>query len=93
MGTTCLCWLCGREASEYQIGATGIYHLTCRGYCGEYEYDPTLFEAQQPHAHWEESRRSLAEALHGGLRHTRFTSVRELMEAFAEMADLGLGRP
>ena len=87
MGTTCLCWLCGREASEYQIGGTGVYHLTCRAYCGEYDYDQNLLESQHTQAHWDESRQRLGEALHRGLRRRRFTSVRELMEAFGEMAN------
>ena len=87
MGITCLCWFCGREASEDEIGDTGIYRLTCGEYCGEYDYDPRVFEAQQQKADWDESRQRLAEALHRGLRHRRFTSVQRLMEAFTEIAD------
>ena len=93
MGTTCICWFCGGEASEYQIEGTRIYHLTCGDYCGEYEYDPRVFEEQQPHAHWEKSRTILADALHRGLRRRRFTSVQELMDAFADISDPGLNRP
>ena len=87
MGTTCICWFCGREASEYEIGSSGIYHLNCGEYCGEYEYDPHLLLAQHPQPHWTgESRMRLADALHAGLRRRRFTSAQELVDAIAEVS-------